>query len=270
MPDPLITVLTVNYNTSDFIELMLYALSKLTANPYKVIICDNGSKKRDILKLARIAKKNNNIELIFRQQSEAGSKAHGEALDILISMVSSKYTTILDSDCTFLLKGWDEKLIKKIDDKVKIIGSGFHSVDKEKRASGEEFPLPFASLFETKVYKTLAISCMPENVPNKKDTCWQWQHKFISGGYNGLTLTGLNTRYFKKGRFASVLVATEYYTPDGSLIASHFGRGSNSGAAKYFKWLKIPVVSGFLKRCYGKFEKKKWISKCYEIINEQL
>ena len=170
MPEPLITILTVNYNTSDFIELMLYALRKLTLNQYKVIICDNGSNKKDIRKITEISQKHQNVELILRQQAGTGSKAHGTALDVLIGMSNTKYTVTLDSDCTFLLKNWDVELIKLIDDKIKIVGSGFPSSDVENVIRGEGFPLPFASLFETEVYKKLNISCIPRDVNNKKDT----------------------------------------------------------------------------------------------------
>lgn len=269
MTEPLITIVTANYNTSDFIKLMLYALDKLTFNPYKVIICDNGSKDSDILNLVKIAQNDENVELVFRKQTSEASQAHAEALDILISKANTKYTVTLDSDCTFLVKDWDTKLLKEINGKIKIVGSGFPSINKENKNRGKGFPLPFISLFETEVYKELNISCLPGDIKKAEDTCWQWPHKFTHAGYKGFALVGKNTRYFKKGRFGGILGVAEYYTTDGNLTACHFGRGASSGAAKYFKWLKIPVFSGLLKRCCGRIDKKKWISKCYEIINEQ-
>ena len=145
MNDPLITVVTVNYNTSDFIRLMLYALSRLTLHPYKVMICDNGSKENEISTLKKIAGKYNNVELIFRRQTSIGSIAHGEALDILIEKVDTKYTVIMDSDCTFLIKNWDDILIGRINDEVKIIGTQLHT---NKFPKPDDFPLPFAVLFE--------------------------------------------------------------------------------------------------------------------------
>ena len=38
-----ITIVTVNYNTLIFIELMIYSFVKLTRRPWNMIICDNGS-----------------------------------------------------------------------------------------------------------------------------------------------------------------------------------------------------------------------------------
>jgi glycosyltransferase involved in cell wall biosynthesis len=269
MPKPLITVLTVNYNTSDFIELMLYSFSKLTVNPYEVIICDNGSKNKDISKLKMLTQKNDHVELFFRKQTKSGSIAHAEALDLLIEKVDTKYTVIMDSDCVFLLKNWDEILIKNIDNKTKITGSTSPENRRGNRIGGGNFPLPFAVLFETKVYKELNISCLPDDKIKGQDTCWQWEPGFISNGFRGKTFITRNTRDFKQGPFADLTGVEDFFTDEGELIASHFGRGSSSGAGKYFKQFKIPIISGCLRRCCGRIEKRKWIAKCYEIINEQ-
>jgi len=57
MLKPKITILTVNYNSADFIELMLYALSKLTKNTYQIFIADSANTRKDDYKrLQRIIK----------------------------------------------------------------------------------------------------------------------------------------------------------------------------------------------------------------------
>jgi glycosyltransferase involved in cell wall biosynthesis len=266
---PQITVVTVNYNTADFIELMLYSLEKLTANSYQVIICDNGSVAKDIEKLRNIAEKYNNLELIFRRQNGTASIAHGQALDILIERSNSKYTVVLDSDCVFLLKNWDLELIKELDEKVKIVGATSCQLRAGDRVGGGDFPLPFAALFETDIYRSLGVQCVPEKNREGYDTCWQWKQKFTAAGFNGKTLIARNTRDFKQGPFYGLVAIQEYYLNDGRLAASHFGRGSSNGAAKYFKWLKIPILSRYIKSCYGRIEKKKWINKCFEMIDGQ-
>ena len=53
MTGELITIVVVNYNTSSFLEISLFALAKLTKNKYKVIICDNGSSYFDIKRLKK-------------------------------------------------------------------------------------------------------------------------------------------------------------------------------------------------------------------------
>jgi hypothetical protein len=133
-----------------------------------------------------------------------------------------------------------------------------------------DFPFQFAVLFETETYKRLGISCMPREVEKGEDTCWQWKPKFIQGGYEGKTLITKNTRDYKQGPFGDLVGVEEYYTDDGELIASHFGRGSSGGAAKYLKHLKIPFVAGCLRRYYSSIERKEWINRCHKIINGQL
>ena len=207
--------------------------------------------------------------MIFRQQTKPGSIAHAKALDLLIEQVDTKYTVVMDSDCVFLLKNWDEILINNIDDKTKIVGATSPENRTGNRIGGGSFPLPFAVLFETHIYKKLGISCLPGNTKKGQDTCWQWKTKFVESGFKGKTFITKNTRDFKKGPFAKLVGVEEYYLTENNLIASHFGRGSSKGAAKYFKWLKIPFVSRFVKGYYGNIEKNKWINRCYQIIDDQ-
>ena len=61
MDNAVITIGTVNYNTSDFIEVLLYALETLTFNPYRVIICDNGSCPKQLIKLKDLARGYKNV-----------------------------------------------------------------------------------------------------------------------------------------------------------------------------------------------------------------
>ena len=157
-----ITVLLVNYNTSKFIEILLYSLQKLTFNSYKVIICDNGSKDIEILKLSKVVTKYKNIDIIFRLQSRIGSVAHGEALDVLIKKVRTKYTVIMDTDCVLLMKYWDKYMINQMKDEIKIVGSSEIEDVKVNRV-GTNFILPFICMFDTKTYNSLNASCLPRN-----------------------------------------------------------------------------------------------------------
>jgi len=268
MVKPLITIVTVNYNTSDYIEVMFYALSKLTKNPYRIIVCDNGSDKKNILALVKIARRYRNAELIFRIQSEKANIGHAEALDMLIERVNSPYTVVLDSDCTFLLKNWDEVLIGNINDKVKIIGSPL-----PKGRSGikpYDFPFCFATLFETETFKKLQVSCKPGNIDKGEDTCWEWRSKFLNNGFAAKIFVAQNTRDFKEGRFKQI-ICEEYYTEDGRLIASHLGRGSSGGTFKYYhKWFyNIPFFSFFIKKAVAAKQKRQWLVLCREIVDSQ-
>jgi glycosyltransferase involved in cell wall biosynthesis len=280
MRAPLITVVSVNYKESVFfIDVMLSSLCKLTFSPFDVIICDNGSGKEDVQRLRNICKPYDNVRLIERQQSMPGSYGHGEALDVIIGMVNTKFTVVMDPDCTFLVKCWDSFLLNKLDDTTKIIGATSPPDRSGKRIGGGDFPLPSLTLFETEIYNNLNISCMPRNIDEGEDTGWQWKTKLLGHGYLSETLVTKNTRDFKNGPFSDLVGIEEYYTNGGDLIASHFGRGASGGSAQYLsgehrrmqKWLQklAPKAASLLARIEAKKEINQWKKTCYRIIDKQ-
>lgn len=266
MTEELITVVTVNYNTSNFIEVSLNALANLTKNKYKVIICDNGSRYFDKRKLKRIASEYPNLELVLRKQSARGSMGHGEALNILIEKINTPYGVILDADATFLKKGWDEILINQLDDKVKIIGCP----PVKNPIKPTDFPSVYATLFDTEVFKSLKIDMRPKNPKIGLDTGWEMREQFLENGYKCKILDARSTRENKKGPFWNIICA-EYYLPDyDDIFACHFGRGATLGAAKYKNnLLSLPMVSYIAKKVRGLREKKRWLAICKEIIERE-
>ena len=280
MSKPLITIVSANYNDSLFKELMLYAFDKLTFNSFKAIFMDNGSDKRNVSVLRKLLENYDNLNIIYQNQNVAGSQGHGEALDKMVDMVETEYTVVMDSDCTFLMKHWDELLLRELNDKIKIIGSTSPIKRAGNRIGGGDFPLPFATLFETDTYKKLNISCTPGDINKGEDTCWEWKTKFVNNGYSGKSLVTRNTRDYKDGPFGNLTGIEEYYTDSGELIASHFGRGASSGLAKYLsnennKLQNLvqsinPRIGKTYAKLIGKYEMKLWLKKCYKIVNSQL
>lgn len=264
----MITVLIVNFNSSQFIELSLEALDKLTLNEYQVFIVDNGSKLKDQNNLKAVIGDNPQVKLFFRQQSVSGSLGHSEGLDFLIKKVKSKYTVILDADAIFLKKNWDEILLKELNDQIKIIGTPV--VGNTKKPN--DFPLIFGVMMETKIFKELECIFLPGIINKGEDTGWQIRNKYFDNGYRGTCFEVKNTRIYKDGPFGSVLCA-EYYFPENSLILSHFGRGSTLGKHKYLtnqNWiLKVPVIKQIYSGLKGKHETRKWISICRMILEEE-
>lgn len=266
-----ITVLLVNYNTSEFVGLLLYSLYNLTQNYYQVIICDNGSNDMELIKLSHIVRKYKDVNVFFRLQSQHGSIGHSEALDILIEKVNTKYTVILDSDCVLLMKGWDQYMINQMDEHIKIVGSSEIDGVKVDRF-GSDFVLPFISMFETKIFKDLKISCMPKNLKNGEDTCWEWSKKYKENNYKCSKFIGKSTRNNFNTEFSNIVGIEIYYTLENKLIGSHFGRGSSNGYAKYKEWYfrLIPFLSKYLNNLYGQQQKNKWILKSIDIIKRSL
>lgn len=264
---PLITIVTVNYKTADFIELMLYSFQKLTKNSYRVLICDNYSSDQEIVRLGKVVQKYENVEVIFRKQSSFGSIGHAEAMDLLVSKVTTPYFVTMDSDAIFLKHGWDELLIRNLNEKVKVIGTTLPKTAKS--AKPVDFPLVFAVLYETKVYQELNPSFMPSDIKKdkSKDTGWEIREKYLQNGFQGFVFESKNTKEYVDTRYATLYCAVYYL--DEIMIASHFGRGSSGGVAKYNNkwWFKIPILSRFIRRIIGLQEKKAWIDKSYQIIN---
>jgi len=268
MPNnPLITILTVNYNTSDFIEAMLYAFKKLTKNKYKVIICDNGSNAKNILNLIKIARSYDNVELIFRVQSQKGSIAHAEAMDILISKITTPYFVTMDADAIMLMKDWDAILISRLDDKVKLIGTSPLNGDPLKAVN---FPLVYAVLYETEVFKRLDCSMMPSL---GRDTAWQVEDKYTANGFRGKAFEGRSTRIYKSGAFGAIFCVEYYLEGYKDIFACHFGRGSSDGGVKFYRsnlFFKLPVISKMLIHFRALKQKDDWIKICRKVVDEKI
>lgn len=265
-----ITVLIVNYNTAKFIATTLDCLSALTKNSYKVIIADNNSSKKDFDLLSKIVSKHSNVTCYRKEGFQLkGSMAHGTTLNELVAQVKTPYFSILDADATWLENHWDEKLIKELQGKTKLIGT------PPVGAKSKEFPLMFAILLETKTFQSLNIDFRPPKGNLTLDTGYELQEKYTRAGYTGKCLTAKNTRTHKNGPFAELVGVTEYYnTTTKNIIAAHFGRGSSLGKAKYKKrWEKIlyqlPYIGQKLIKQRAHKEQQAWRRICHELITKQ-
>jgi glycosyltransferase involved in cell wall biosynthesis len=264
----LITVVTVNYNTSDFVEVSLQALARLTRNSYQVIICDNGSSWLDKRKLRQLASSYKNVSLLFRKQTAYGSMGHGEALNILVDQIDAQYGVIIDADATFLKRDWDEILINQLDDRVKIIGATI----PPNTIRPSDFPLIYAVLFDTQVFKSLKIDMRPRDPQIGQDVGWEMRDKFLEAGYGAKVLEAKNTRVYKEGPFGSLLCEEHYLEGYDDIFVSHFGRGAGGGVPKYkelSKLLRLPGINKVAARVKGNQEKRRWLHICCEIIEEQ-
>ncbi|HET8575025.1 MAG TPA: glycosyltransferase family 2 protein [Candidatus Paceibacterota bacterium] len=269
MNKPLISVLIVNFNTVDFIELSLFALKKLTKNPYRVFIADNGSEISDFLKLQKIVATSPEVSLKRFETDLRGSLAHGTALNALTEKVNTPFFSILDADATWLIKDWDEILINRLKGQTKVIGT------QAPPGKPQDFPLMFASLFETETFRTLHIDFRPKDIAQKQDTGFEMREKYLAAGFRGENIDFFNTRNFHIGSFPNVTCAEYYLSGEPHIFASHFGRGSTLGEAKYRKgWKKyfysLPLLGNNLLKAHGSKEKTEWISICRKLIQDQI
>jgi len=267
--NPVLTIITVNFNTSDFLSNQLDCLRLLTKSPYRVLIADNNSIHSDLIKLNNIIKNHPEAKLLHHHPTAPGSIAHGEALNFLITHITTPYFSTLDADAVWLKKNWDELLINQLTSKIKIIGTG-----SDGHTRPQDFPAVYGFLTETFLFKKLNINMRPNNIQTNQDTGWEIREKFLISGYQGKVLTMKNTRSFKQGPFAKLIGIGEYYNNKGELFISHFGRGSTLGASKYYKsslaWLyHLPKIGSFFLKRKGEKEKQYWFSICRQIVNQQ-
>ena len=266
----LLTIVTINYNSSDFIDNMLYTLKGLTYFNYKVLVCENGSNTREKQKIKKIIKKYKNTEIFFRQQQTPGSIGKAEALNILIDRINTPYGIIMDADAVFLKKDWDKILLDRFDDKIKIAGGVRGAVGYP-----TDFPDTYVTIFDTKVFKSLNIDMMPKKMTEGQDVGWEMYDKFTKAGYKAIGFELRNTRDCKKGPFNEVICKEYYIEGIDYIFAVHFCRGSTLGASKYKRaWKKyfymIPILGKYFLRRKGKKEKQKWINICKEITDKQI
>ena len=260
-----ITVCIVHFNDAEFVLTSLYCLKKLTKNSYKVLILDNGSKIKNYNKLKQGIKVYPNVFLRRKETDLRGSMAHGTALNELVSKVDTPFFAILDADCTFLKKDWDEILIGEMNERVKAVGT------RAPLPKPQDFPLMFAILLETETFKSLNIDFRPNDLSKNQDTGCEMRDKYIKAGFSGLNIEKKNTREYQDGPFATILGVDEYYFKgDNDIFASHFGRGATFGAAKYAKGTnfiyRLPVIGKFFRIRRGKKEKKQWTKICQKIL----
>lgn len=269
MNPPKITVLIVNYNSSAFTAINLYALKKLTKNEFKTIILDNGSPIKDYRALRQICSRYENCTLERRETELKGSIAHGDGLNYLFDKIDTLYFCIIDPDAIWLMKNWDEVLISRLNDKIKIIGTQAPLGGKKYL----DFPIVFAALFETETFKKLSINCLPDNPQEGRDVCWELKPKYLAAGYNGEIMETKNTRTFKDGPFRNVICAEFYLKGFDNIFANHFGRGSSGGAAKYsknvMKILSLPGLRSLSIKYIGWRETRQWIKIAKKIIDSQ-
>ncbi len=266
------TVVTVNYNTYDFIELLVYALSKLSFFETTILIADNGSNLDDLRKLKELEMKHDNIRVFELNHGFTGSFAHGFALNFLIAKVKTTIFTVLDSDAIFLVKFWDKLLHKQLNHKVKVVGT--QGAENRK----QDFPLLYGCMFETKTFTDLKIDMTPSDISKGQDTGWEVREKYLVNGYEGLNLIYKNTKYYKNGPLNNVNCGEYYFSNIPSItdiVASHFYRGATLGAQKYRRGVmgyiyRIPVIGRKMLIAKGKSEKDIWIEICREIVDSQL
>jgi hypothetical protein len=207
-----------------------------------------------------------NTLVLPRKQTMTPSLAHGGALDAMLPYVRTPYVTVMDADACFLQYGWDKIMIDELKGDCHAVGTPHAFATKYRYV---DFPLMYATMYKTETLRNLHCRFVP--VAGKEtvgfDTGWEIRHKFTEAGLTAKVFSARSTRDWKGGPFCNV-VCDEFWHND-QLIASHYGRGSSIGAAKYFKNCSIPLIASALRRVAGLRERSEWLVTARKLIKRQ-
>ncbi len=145
----MVTIIIVNENTKDALELCLLSIKKYTEYPYELIVVDNSSQDGSV----DLLKKFNGVKVI--NVSGLGiEERHGNALNIGVQYVRTEYFLTLDSDIEILDYGWLVEMVAKIKDSQGVFLGEIALANKHRiYGNYRERCLPHCLLINTKFFK---------------------------------------------------------------------------------------------------------------------
>jgi cellulose synthase/poly-beta-1,6-N-acetylglucosamine synthase-like glycosyltransferase len=99
-----VTIITVNHDTKEFIDLCIKGVHRFTIGPYKHLIIDNGS-KLDVIRMLGDYVKAGWISLIQRYVMK-NAAGHAFSLDWILQHEPSELICLLDSDACPIKENW--------------------------------------------------------------------------------------------------------------------------------------------------------------------
>ncbi len=155
----MVTIIIVNENTKDALELCLLSLKKYTAYPYKVIVVDHSSTDGSLDLL------NNKFHWVkvIETSGLKITERHGRALNTGVQNVKSKYFLALDSDVEILDYNWLTEMVEKIKTPRGVFcGEIFPAKNYELWGDFGERCLPHCLLVDTDFFRKYKCSFIPE------------------------------------------------------------------------------------------------------------
>lgn len=106
-----ISIVTVSYNSKDWLELLLESIKLYSSEFVEIIVIDNSNSPINIA---------HDIHYVYLGRNIG----HGAGLNLGAELSQTPYTFFLDVDCHFLKSGWEENLLKLSDNYDVIVGKG--------------------------------------------------------------------------------------------------------------------------------------------------
>jgi glycosyltransferase involved in cell wall biosynthesis len=147
---PLVTIISVNYNTKEWIKLLVDKVSEFTKIPYELLIIDNGSSDGSVEYL----ESRGDVHLI-RTGANIG---HDPALDYGFSFIRTRCAIVIDSDAHPIHHDWINTLISPLNNNCLISGVHHH----------RNYAHPACLALEVKTYYKYKLTFRP-NWPKDND-----------------------------------------------------------------------------------------------------
>ena len=158
----MVTIIIVNENTKDALELCLLSIKKYTDYPYEVIVVDHSSTDGSLYLLNKFS-----WVKIIEISGLKIEERHGKALDIGVKNVKSKYFLTLDSDVEILDHNWLAEMVKKIKKTQGVFCGEMSPATRSELWGGfSERCLPYCLLVDTDFFNKFKCSFVPELVVN--------------------------------------------------------------------------------------------------------
>jgi len=209
----MITIISCNYHSKDFADILVRSIKKFSAKKYPVFIMDN-SNEQELF--------NNDDYIVIKSKKNMG---HGAGLDYLISnCVNTEFTLVMDIDAHILRRGYDLELLKIIESDSKIgLISPFRTASK---------PIhPAMMFFRTNDIKN-RISMKPFNIMNDNIPIQMDVGQFIPMSINQIYLK--KTILLKEGNPFYKDLFGSTWTLNGEKTFYHFGYGTRLYGKKEF------------------------------------
>ena len=108
----MISIITVSWNSYDFLYLLIESLALYSRLPYELIVIDNSTNKQSIRKVH------------VKQFHMSENIGHGPGLNQGVKMASFPFVMLLDVDTHILGHNWEDPFIKKMEEFDVIGGRG--------------------------------------------------------------------------------------------------------------------------------------------------
>ena len=145
----MISILTVSYNTRDFVKLLCRSVKRFTTWPYELIVVDCNSTDGTREWLAE--------QKGIRLHALPENIKHGPGLDVALSLAQYQYCLVLDSDSHLQRQGWENDLVGlyHADDNTRLVAAKGTADPDSPSAKPIHACFMF---FETRVFRDLGMS----------------------------------------------------------------------------------------------------------------